>query len=108
MMRLYLASGQRAQALRQYETCRAIIAEELGVPPMEETRRVHEQALCDDTQSATDPVSFTTPATLQQALERLHRATGNFRAAEEELQEAIRLVTGFSQQVALPDRTHRE
>jgi len=35
---LYEGSGQRAAALRQYETCRQVLSEQLGVEPTEGTR----------------------------------------------------------------------
>lgn len=41
LIRLHLQRGHRALALRQYEQCRAVLAEELAVEPMAETR-----ALC--------------------------------------------------------------
>jgi hypothetical protein len=36
-MRLYVLIGDRALALRQYTTCRELLARELGVAPMPET-----------------------------------------------------------------------
>jgi hypothetical protein len=39
------ASGNTADALRVYERCRTLIAEELGVPPSPETRALHAQVL---------------------------------------------------------------
>ena len=41
VIRLHVRNGHRALALKQYESCRAALEEELGVEPMEETR-----ALC--------------------------------------------------------------
>ena len=41
LIRLHLQRSHRALALRQYEQCRALLEQELGVEPMEETR-----ALC--------------------------------------------------------------
>ena len=41
LIRLHLQRSHRALALHQYEQCRAVLADELGVEPMEETR-----ALC--------------------------------------------------------------
>ncbi|HEV2517320.1 MAG TPA: BTAD domain-containing putative transcriptional regulator [Devosia sp.] len=38
LIRLHLAAGQRALAVRQYQRCRDILARELGVEPAEETR----------------------------------------------------------------------
>lgn len=40
LIRAYLASGDRASAERQYETCRTLLAEELGVPVDPETTRL--------------------------------------------------------------------
>ena len=48
MMRLLAHSGRRGAALAQYETCRRVLAEELGVEPTEETK-----ALCERIQAAT-------------------------------------------------------
>ena len=43
MMRLYYHNGQRALALRQYATCREILATELSIAPMEETQFLYAQ-----------------------------------------------------------------
>jgi DNA-binding SARP family transcriptional activator/predicted ATPase len=43
LMRLLALSGQRSAALAQYETCRRLLAEELGVEPAAETTRLCEQ-----------------------------------------------------------------
>jgi DNA-binding SARP family transcriptional activator/predicted ATPase len=43
LMRLLTFSGQRSAALVQYETCRHLLKEELGVEPTEETTRLYEQ-----------------------------------------------------------------
>lgn len=45
LMRAHAAAGNTAEALRVYERCRALISEELGVPPSPETRRAHEEIL---------------------------------------------------------------
>jgi DNA-binding SARP family transcriptional activator len=42
-MRLLARSGQRSAALRQYETCRHTLADELGVEPHEETTALYER-----------------------------------------------------------------
>jgi predicted ATPase/DNA-binding SARP family transcriptional activator len=41
LMLLYVWSGDRAAALRQYEACVRLLDAELGVPPMEETRQLY-------------------------------------------------------------------
>ncbi len=42
MMQLLARSGQREAALAQYETCRRVLAQELGVEPMPETTALYE------------------------------------------------------------------
>jgi DNA-binding SARP family transcriptional activator len=42
-MRLLALGGQRGAALAQYETCRRVLVEELGVEPGAETRQLYEQ-----------------------------------------------------------------
>lgn len=41
VMLLLIRTGQRNAALRQYEICRQILADELGVEPMDETTRLY-------------------------------------------------------------------
>jgi DNA-binding SARP family transcriptional activator len=43
LMRLLAQSGQRSAALAQYETCRRILARDLGVEPEAETTALYEQ-----------------------------------------------------------------
>lgn len=45
MMRAHASAGNRAEALRVYERCRMLLAEELGVPPSPETERVYLEIL---------------------------------------------------------------
>jgi hypothetical protein len=42
-MRVLAANDQRSAALAQYEICRRLLAEELGVEPAEETRSLYQQ-----------------------------------------------------------------
>jgi len=43
LMRLFLVSGQRAMALRQFEQCRTALRKELAIRPMSETLAVYQQ-----------------------------------------------------------------
>jgi DNA-binding SARP family transcriptional activator len=45
LMSLLRAGGERAEAVRVYEQCRSILAEELGVSPSSETAALHRQLL---------------------------------------------------------------
>ncbi|MCA9936597.1 MAG: AAA family ATPase [Anaerolineales bacterium] len=49
LMRLYLKRGNRSAALQQYEQCRALLAEELGIIPDTRTQALHTQALAETT-----------------------------------------------------------
>jgi predicted ATPase/DNA-binding SARP family transcriptional activator len=43
LMRLLARSGRRAEALAQYEACKRVLAEELGVAPSQEIQALYEQ-----------------------------------------------------------------
>ncbi len=45
LMRLYLRQGRRATALKQYQSCVAVLAKELGVAPEAETRNLYREIL---------------------------------------------------------------
>jgi DNA-binding SARP family transcriptional activator len=45
LMRAHAAAGNTAEALRTYECCRLLVADELGVDPSPSTRSVYEQIL---------------------------------------------------------------
>ena len=45
LMEAQLAAGDRASALRTYEACRRLLADQLGADPSEETRALHRRLL---------------------------------------------------------------
>jgi len=45
LMRIYAAAGERALALRQYDACRTLLRERLGIEPSRETRELHTHLL---------------------------------------------------------------
>jgi DNA-binding SARP family transcriptional activator len=97
MMRLYLDAGRRALAVRQYETCHAILATELGIPPMEETQALYAQiAPLAGHHRRQSPVAAEV-TTLQQALQQLGKAMQACDKAREQVQRAIQLVEGFTE-----------
>lgn len=55
LMRLHLALGNRAAAVRVYHTCVTELSRELGVRPSGETREVYEQLLRRDAASRAEP-----------------------------------------------------
>ena len=45
LMRLHMSQGNRAEALRAYEQCRAVLADDLGVTPSSQTEAVYREVL---------------------------------------------------------------
>jgi pimeloyl-ACP methyl ester carboxylesterase/DNA-binding SARP family transcriptional activator len=60
LMRLHLEAGDRAEAVRTYEHCRRVLAEELGVDPAPETHDLYISALRDKQSAPPDAVSRAT------------------------------------------------
>jgi DNA-binding SARP family transcriptional activator len=93
MMRLYWLLGDRNAALIQYKRCVQILREELGIPPMEETRLLYERIVHNQFDPSTssghrltrrsvrhgDPLSMTTKSNdsvqplAEHALQKLQR-----------------------------------
>jgi len=48
IMQLLMRSGRRSEALAQYETCRRVLGEELGVEPAQETQELRESIRTGD------------------------------------------------------------
>jgi DNA-binding SARP family transcriptional activator len=57
MMLLLAASGQRSAALAQYESCRGLLEEELGVEPSEEIRQTYKRLLAGERPSGIPPAA---------------------------------------------------
>jgi hypothetical protein len=55
LMRLLALSGERSTALAQYETCRRLLAQGLGVEPAEETTGLYEQIRDGKLEAAVQP-----------------------------------------------------
>jgi DNA-binding SARP family transcriptional activator len=57
LMAVYLETGQRTLALRQYETCRRLLREELGASPLAYTQELFRRSLADGMEPARVPAS---------------------------------------------------
>jgi len=55
IMRLHMRLGHRGLALRQYEACRTLLREELGISPMRETISLHLRILKEELPTFEDP-----------------------------------------------------
>lgn len=95
LMRIYLDSGQRTLAMRQYVRCRDFLDQELGVAPLEETQLLYQQITAssrsdtrDDKRQSVDPDMAQLLRELQLArqglvetarvLERIQRAVSRY------------------------------
>jgi DNA-binding SARP family transcriptional activator len=67
LMRLYWETGQRPQALRQYNTYQELLQRELGIEPLEETQDLYRRIL----QTETSPTSTFSSLVLTSRLTRL-------------------------------------
>lgn len=93
LMRLYAADGRRAHAVQQYRRCAALLAEELNISPMPETRLLYERLLRGDPVES-GPLAFPAadPATarLRETLIRLDHSIAAFAEACYRAHTAIR------------------
>jgi DNA-binding SARP family transcriptional activator len=92
IMRLYLANGQRALALRQYELCCELLAREMGIPPMEETRALHTQIVNETAARPNPAIPAYSSIDYPQILQQLRQAIEGFDEARSQVQRAIQLV----------------
>ena len=68
LMQIHAASGQRSAALTQYDACRRVLQQELGVDPADETQRLYE---CIRDDKIGEVVRFARPHYLPVPLTRL-------------------------------------
>lgn len=92
MMRLYMESGERALAMRQYKVCKKIMEEELGILPMEETRALHAQIASVGENGKWHEGLSREPLNIQQSLESLNKAIECLDATREQLNRAVRFM----------------
>lgn len=83
LMRMLALNGQRSAALAQYETCRRLLADELGVEPSTETTALY-QDIRDETLMV-QPVCVTLPTFLSSGSPSIEIEQSVFVAREAEL-----------------------
>ena len=96
LMRLYLQNGQRALAVRQYETCRSTLAKELGIAPMDDTQILYRQ-IVNQTDRDNSSMNPSKPASLEQAFRQLKEARQTLELAKEQIQEALQSIARYTQ-----------
>ena len=96
MMRLYLKTGQRALALRQYENCRSALTKEFGISPMEDTQTLYSQIFTESERSRLLQGSEE-QINIDQALRQLKEADRAINLAKEQIQQTLQLIGKFSE-----------
>src|SRR3989304_2532548 len=104
MMRLHWLTGDRNAALAQYKRCAQILREELGVFPMEETRRLYQLMMRNQYSPATgsDPRDASPaaaarpdeslPSLAEHALHRIRRLQATIEDTRTELHHTADLI----------------
>jgi DNA-binding SARP family transcriptional activator len=92
LMGLYLQSGQRPLALRQFETCRSALKRELAIPPMHETqclyREIANAALHPEQAHTTQPILWPRPTSRH----HIEQARAHLAQIDAELQMSLPLL----------------
>jgi DNA-binding SARP family transcriptional activator len=98
VMRLYCDMGQRPLAVRQYQLCREILADELSILPMEETQALCARIAGNGQSGPGHTIAVTGKLCLQQAVQQLRQALDESTLAQAKLRRAVaqleRLVPG--------------
>jgi DNA-binding SARP family transcriptional activator len=93
IMRLYHQNGERTQAVRQYESCCHILAEELDIPPMPETQALYKQMVSTNlTPIPLVKIQENQPDDLHQAMGQLNQALLNLEEVRGQLHQAMQIV----------------
>jgi DNA-binding SARP family transcriptional activator len=94
VMQLYLESGRRAMAARQYEICRDSLIEELGISPMEETQALYSRIVSvahDHTEPPLASDSVNLLPTLMELCAVMRELDGTLKKLRRSIQQATRL-----------------
>lgn len=101
LMRLYMACGQRPQALVQFRLCQEILQRELNIPPMDETQAIYAEIVGDARRQAQGRSDFGCDAAFAEAMRQIRTAMAGLQEGQAALQEAVSLV----QRLANPTTT---
>lgn len=85
MMHLYWAAGHRTKAIRQYQHCKKILLQELGVEPSERTKNLYERIRSDEPGPLSSNETTLRPSTLQQDTEGLTEFIAHVRQLQAQL-----------------------
>jgi DNA-binding SARP family transcriptional activator len=95
LIRLYHENGERTLAVRQYETCRSILAKELGISPLEDTQLLYAQ-IGRGTGDSNAPVISGNQIDIEEAQRQLREANQAIELAQGQIQQALQLILKLS------------
>jgi predicted ATPase/DNA-binding SARP family transcriptional activator len=95
MMLLLAGVGQRSAALAQYETCRRLLHDELGVDPEQETRELYEQIRSGQLKTGRGSEALPPLYTMVTRKENLPLRLTSFIGREQEARAVKELVSNF-------------
>jgi DNA-binding SARP family transcriptional activator len=100
MMRIYVESGQRALAARQYAICKLALENELGISPMEETQALYME-IFPEAQKKPFQLASEGSLSFEQAIGQLREASHSMDQAREQVQHVLELFTNPHNRVVL-------
>jgi DNA-binding SARP family transcriptional activator len=89
LMHLHASRGHRTLALRQYEKCRAILVNELGVKPMPETEAVYWQIKAETMAPGSSFQSLEQPGSRQRLLQQMMTAIETLEQTQTQLKRVM-------------------
>ena len=95
LMRLYLESGQRTLAMRQYLQCCELLSQELGVLPLDETIALYQQIVAPSQADAQKASGQPSSQEIAQLLDELHLVRHSLIEAARALERINKAVTGL-------------
>jgi predicted ATPase len=95
MMLLLAGVGQRSAALAQYETCRRLLHDELGVEPEEETRDLYEQIRSGQMKTGAERETLPPLYTMITRTDNLPQRLTSFIGREQEVREVKELISNY-------------
>lgn len=91
LIRLFAQSNQRAKARKQFEACRTVLEEELGVVPLPETIAAAVQVASPTTRAENEPLDAESAADL---IDAASRTLGVAASELEQISRSLRKLTG--------------
>lgn len=96
MIQMYASLGRRALALKQYESCRRLLADELGIQPMPETEKAM-RTIAKLGPKAGLEEKDRSPTYLEQAIQQLKSANEYFLTARDQYHKALSYLEKYSE-----------